>query len=309
MQTILGAGGAIGKPLARELRPYASRIRLVSRHPQKVDEDNECFAADLTDFEQVCRAVEGSEVAYLTAGLAYDHQVWAATWPKIMDNVIEACTRAKARLVFFDNMYMYDPAHLNPMTEATPVAPGSRKGKVRAAIAKTLLDAHHEGRVEALIARSADFYGPGLHNVSMLAETVFKPLSLGKKANWLGRDDMKHSFTYVPDAARATALLGNTPWAFGQVWHLPTAHNPFTGREWVEQIAAALGARPRYRVAGKGLVRLLGLFVPVMRETVEMLYQYDREYVFDSNKFEQAFEMAPTAYKEGIRSVAEAGFD
>ena len=309
MQTILGAGGAIGKPLARELRPYASRIRLVSRHPQKVDEDNECFAADLTDFEQVCRAVEGSEVAYLTAGLAYDHQVWAATWPKIMDNVIEACTRAKARLVFFDNMYMYDPAHLNPMTETTPVAPGSRKGKVRAAIAKTLLDAHHEGRVEALIARSADFYGPGLHNVSMLAETVFKPLSLGKKANWLGRDDMKHSFTYVPDAARATALLGNTPWAFGQVWHLPTAPNPFTGREWVEQIAAALGARPRYRVAGKGLVRLLGLFVPVMRETVEMLYQYDREYVFDSNKFEQAFQMAPTPYKEGIRSVAEAGFD
>lgn len=309
MQTILGAGGAIGKPLARELRPYASRIRLVSRHPEKVDEDNECFAADLTDFEQVCRAVEGSEVAYLTAGLAYDHQVWAATWPKIMDNVIEACTRAKARLVFFDNMYMYDPAHLNPMTEATPVAPGSRKGKVRAAIAKTLLDAHHEGRVEALIARSADFYGPGLHNVSMLAETVFKPLSLGKKANWLGRDDMKHSFTYVPDAARATALLGNTPSAFGQVWHLPTAPNPFTGREWVEQIAAALGARPRYRVAGKGLVRLLGLFVPVMRETVEMLYQYDREYVFDSNKFEQAFEMAPTPYREGIRSVVEAGFD
>ncbi len=308
MQTILGAGGAIGKPLARELRPFASRIRLVSRHPEKVDQDNECFAADLTDFEQVCRAVEGSEVAYLTAGLAYDHKVWAATWPKIMENVIEACARAKARLVFFDNMYMYDPAHLNPMTEATPVAPGSRKGKVRAAIAKTLLEAHREARVEALIARSADFYGPGLHNVSMLVETVFKPLSQGKKANWLGRDDKKHSFTYVPDAARATALLGNTPSAFGQVWHLPTAPNPYTGREWVEHIAAALNAQPAYRVAGKSMVRLLGLFMPIMRETVEMIYQYDRDYVFDSAKIGKHFNLTPTPYEEGIQQVVKTGF-
>lgn len=308
MQTILGAGGAIGNALARELRPYSSHIRLVSRHPEKTDPDNECFPADLTDLEQVCRAVEGSQVVYLTAGLPYDHKVWAATWPKIIDHVIKACAQAKARLVFFDNVYMYDPSRLNPMTEATPIGPTSRKGKVRAAIAQTLLDAHREGRIEALIARSADFYGPGVENVSILTETVFKPLSQGKKANWLGRDDKKHSFTYVPDAARATALLGNTPSAYGQVWHLPTTPHPYTGRQWVEHIATALGTKPAYRVAGKGLVRLLGLFMPIMRETVEMLYQYDRDYVFDSRKFEAAFDFSPTPYEEGIRSVIQAGF-
>jgi nucleoside-diphosphate-sugar epimerase len=308
MQTILGSGGAIGESLARELRTYTTGIRLVSRHPDQTDPDNECFPADLTDLEQVCRAVEGSKVAYLTAGLPYDHKVWAATWPRIIDNVIKACAEAKARLVFFDNIYMYDPSRLNPMTEATPIGPTSRKGKVRAAIAQALLDAHREGHVEALIARSADFYGPGVENVSILTETVFKPLSQGKKANWLGRDDKKHSFTYVPDAARATALLGNTPSAFGQVWHLPTAPHPYTGRQWVEHIAAALGTKPAYRVAGKGLVRLLGLFMPIMRETVEMLYQYDRDYVFDSRKFETAFDFSPTPYEEGIRNVIQAGF-
>ena len=308
MQTILGAGGAIGQALARELRPYTSRIRLVSRQPVKTDPDNELFPADLTDFAQVCRAVEGSEVAYLTAGLAYSHKVWAETWPAIMENVIEACARAGARLVFFDNVYMYDPSRMEPLTEATPIGPTSRKGKVRAKIAQMLLDAIALGKVEALIARSADFYGPGVENVSILTETVFKPLSQGKKANWLGRDDKKHSFTYVPDAARATALLGNTPSAYGQVWHLPTSPHPFTGREWVEHIAAALGAKPAYRVAGKGVVRMLGLFMPIMRETVEMLYQYDRNYVFDSRKFEESFNMAPTPYEEGIRKVIEAGF-
>ena len=264
--------------------------------------------ADLTDLARVCQAVEGSEVAYLTAGLAYNHKVWAETWPAIMGNVIEACARAGARLVFFDNVYLYDPSRMNPMTEATPIGPTSRKGKVRAKIAQMLLDAVAQGKVEALIARSADFYGPGVQNVSILAETVFKPLSQGKKANWLGRDDKKHSFTYVPDAARATALLGNTPSAFGQVWHLPTAPDPLTGREWVAHIAKALGTQPRYRVAGKGLVRLLGLFLPVMRETVEMLYQYDRDYVFDSRKFEQAFDFSPTPYEEGIRKVVQADF-
>jgi nucleoside-diphosphate-sugar epimerase len=308
MQTILGAGGAIGQALANELRPYTSRIRLVSRHPEKTDPDNECFPADLTDFDRVCRAVEGSEVAYLTAGLPYDHRVWAATWPKIMENAIAACAREKVRLVFFDNVYMYDPTQMAPMTEATPIGPSSRKGKVRASIAGMLLEAASAGRVEALIARSADFYGPGVRNVSILTETVFKPLSQGKKANWLGRDDRKHSFTYVPDAARATALLGNTPSAFGQAWHLPTAPDPFTGREWVERVADALGVKANYRVAGKGMVRLLGLFMPVMRETVEMLYQYDRDYVFDSRKFEEAFKMAPTPYGEGIRKVADADF-
>ncbi len=309
MQTILGAGGAIGQALARELRPYSSHIRLVSRHPEKTDPDNECFPADLTDREAVRHAVAGSEVAYLTAGLPYDHKVWASDWPVIMDNAIAACAEAGARLVFFDNVYMYDPASLDPMTEDTPVAPTSRKGKIRAAIAHALLEAHRAGKLEALVARSADFYGPGVQNVSLLAETVFKPLSQGKKANWLGRDDKKHSFTYVPDAARATALLGNTPSAYGQVWHLPTAADPYTGREWVSHIAAALKTQPHYRVAGKGLVRLLGVFMPIMRETVEMLYQYDRDYVFDSRKFEAAFNIAPTPYAEGIRSVVEAGFN
>lgn len=309
MQTILGAGGAIGQALARELRTYSSHIRLVSRHPEKTDPDNECFPADLTDREAVRLAVAGSEVAYLTAGLPYDHKVWASDWPVIMDNAIAACAEAGARLVFFDNVYMYDPATLDPMTEDTPVAPTSRKGKIRAAIAHALLEAHRAGKLEALVARSADFYGPGVRNVSILTETVFKPLSQGKKANWLGRDDKKHSFTYVPDAARATALLGNTPSAFGQVWHLPTAADPYTGREWVSHIAAALKTQPHYRVAGKGLVRLLGVFMPIMRETVEMLYQYDRDYVFDSRKFEAAFNIAPTPYAEGIRSVVEAGFN
>ncbi|MBC2839528.1 NAD-dependent epimerase/dehydratase family protein [Robiginitalea sp. SC105] len=308
MQTILGSGGAIGKALANDLRAYTSDIRLVSRNPEKAGSETEIFAADLTDADQTRNAVAGSEVAYLTVGLPYSHKTWAAAWPRIMENAIEACSHHGTRLVFFDNVYMYSKARLDPMTENHPVDPPSKKGQVRARIAQMLMDATKEGRLEALIARSADFYGPAVKNVSILAETVIKPLSQGKKANWLGRADKKHSFTYVPDASRATALLGNSPGAYGEVWHLPTAPDPYTGKEWVEYIAKALGTEPAYREVGKYMLQILGLFMPVMRETVEMIYQYDRDYVFDSSKFESRFSLTPTPYAEGIRQVVASDF-
>lgn len=308
MQTILGAGGAIGSLLAKELINHTDRIRLVSRNPSRINKSDELFPADLLDATQTEDAVRGSEIAYLTVGLPYKAKVWEREWPVIMENVIRACMTHKTRLVFFDNIYMYDPSSLDPILETHSINPGSRKGKVRERIARMLTDHVKKGSLEALIARCADFYGPEIAGNSILTETVFKPLSQGKKANWLGRSDKKHSFTFTPDAAKATALLGNSPEAYGEVWHLPTAPDPFTGREWVEQVAAALEVEPRYREVGKGMVTFLGLFSSIMRETSEMLYQYDRDYVFDSSKFERHFGLKPTPYKEGILKVVETDF-
>jgi nucleoside-diphosphate-sugar epimerase len=303
MQTILGSGGALGVELAKALPAYTDHIRLVSRHPEKVNPDDELFAADLTDTEKVLQAVEGSEIAYLTAGLPYDIKVWRSDWPVIMENVIAACQEHHAKLVFFDNIYIYDPDHLAPMDEETPRNPSSKKGKVRLELENTIMDEVKKGRLTALIARSADFYGPSIGNTSILTEMVFKNFADGKKANWLGSMKYKHSYTYTPDAGKATALLGNTADAFNQVWHLPTAADPPTGKEWIETIAREMNVEPRYRLATKLVVRLMGLFMPVMREMVEMMYQYDRDYVFDSSKFEKRFDFKPTPYPEGIKTI------
>ena len=221
MQTILGAGGAIGTELAKSLPQFTGRIRLVSRNPQKVNPSDELFEADLMDAEAVKKAVEGSDVCYLTVGLKYDKKVWRRSWPVIMKNVIDACEKYNSKLVFFDNVYLYDPNHLDTMTEETPVKPSSEKGKIRAEIIDMLWSAVEAGRIDALVARSADFYGPGFEKpLSILIETVFKPLNQGSTANWLGDDSCKHSYTYTPDAGKATAMLGNTPDAFGETWHL-----------------------------------------------------------------------------------------
>src|SRR2546428_3030563 len=305
MQTILGAGGTIGSELAKELKNYTDKIRLVSRIAKKINETDELFPADLTNADALRKAIEGSEVVYLTVGLEYDTKVWQKQWPFIMSNVIDACRKNKAKLVFFDNVYLYDRDGIPHMTEETKINPSSKKGKVRAEIAQLLMDNVKSGELTALIARSADFYGPK-NEKSFLMETVYKNLKKGKSANWFMDASKIHSFTYTPDAAKATALLGNTPEAYGQVWHLPTDSQQLTGKQWVELFAKEMNVKPNYSNLKGWMVRGIGLFIPVMKEIHEMLYQYDRDYFFDSTKFNNRFQFKTTPYQEGIKKIIQA---
>ena len=304
MQTILGAGGAIGKALATALTTYTSNIRLVSRTPQKVNATDSLMSADLTNEAQTDAAVEGSEIVYLTAGLEYKTKVWQQQWPVVMQNVIHACQKHGAKLVFFDNMYMYDAGSLHNMKEDTPVNPFSQKGKVRALLAQMIMGEVAQGSLTAMIVRSADFYGPGVGN-SVVMETVFKNLKKGKKAMWLVDATKVHSCTFVPDAAKATALLGNTPDAYNQVWHLPTDAQKLTGKDWVELFAKEMQVAPKYKTMSRGMIKVGGVFVPFLRELKEMLYQNDRDYYFNSEKFSQRFNFQPTPYQQGVKETVQ----
>jgi nucleoside-diphosphate-sugar epimerase len=305
MQTILGAGGTIGKLLAKELIQYTDKIRLVSRKPEKVNKSDELFAADLLQPGTADKAVEGSEVVYLVVGLEYKAGIWEQQWPVIMRETVDACIRHKARLVFFDNVYLYDKDYISGMTEETPVNPSSRKGAVRKKILETLFEAVDSGRLSALVARSADFYGPD-NGANFITQMVLKNLSLGKKPMWFVSPDIQHSFTYTRDAARATALLGNTPDAYGQVWHLPTDNRPVTGRQIINMIASEYGVQPKISILPKWMLGPLGLFIPVMREMPEMMYQYDRKYFFDSSKFTGRFGIPATSYEQGVKETCKA---
>lgn len=304
MQTILGAGGTIGSELAKELKKYTSDIRLVSRNPKKVNDTDQLFPADLTDSAQVTKAIEGSEIVYLVVGFEYTIKVWRKEWAKLMKTTIEACKANKAKLVFFDNIYMYDRDFLGNMTEETPIRPTSKKGEVRAEVAKMLMDEVKAGKLEALIARAADFYGPK-NEKSFLVEIVVKNFLKGKSANWLVDANKKHSFTFTPDAAKATAILGNTPDAYNQVWHLPTDKQQLTGKQLIELFAKEMKVAPKYSVLAAWFIGVLGWFIPFMKEVHEMLYQYDRDYFFNSEKFEKRFDFKPTSYQEGVKKTLE----
>ncbi|GET28122.1 NAD-dependent dehydratase [Prolixibacter sp. SD074] len=302
MQTILGAGGAIGIDLAKELLAYTDKIRLVSRNPVKVNAGDELFPADLTNAESIDEAVKGSEVVYLVVGFPYDIKVWRKVWPQVMNNVIAACKKHNAKLVFFDNVYMYDRDSLGYMTEETSIRPTSKKGEIRRQIAKTLQDETASGELTALIARSADFLG--LTN-SVPVEMVYKNLAKGKKAQWLANANKVHQYTFVPDAAKATAMLGNTPDVWNQVWHLPTDHSRLTGKDWITLFAKTMSVEPKFTVVPNWMLGIIGLFIPIMRELKEMNYQNERDYVFNSTKFEERFDFTPTKPEDAVKYVVE----
>jgi nucleoside-diphosphate-sugar epimerase len=221
-----------------------------------------------------------------------------------MDNVIEACKRAQAKLVFFDNVYMYGKVD-GPMTEDTPYAPCSKKGEVRVRIATALMDEVKAGHLTAMIARSADFYGPDTGN-SVPNMLVFEPLAKGRKPSWLLDATVPHSLTFTPDAARGLVMLSGRETAWNQVWHLPTAPNPPTGAQFIALAAPEFGEGPRYRVLGRPMLRAVGWFNSDVRESFEMLYQSDSPYLFDSTKFAREFGFAATSYKSGIRIAANS---
>jgi nucleoside-diphosphate-sugar epimerase len=167
-----------------------------------------------------------------------------------------------------------------------------------------LMDAVADKNLQALIARSADFYGPSV-NTSVLKISVFDNFQKGKKAMWLMDAGKIHSFTYTPDIAKATALLGNTPDAFGQVWHLPTSAEKLTGEQFIQMIAAAMQVKPAYSTLSKFMLSILSLFMPMLRELKEMQYQNDQDYFFDSSKFNKRFDFKVTMYNDGIKEIVK----
>jgi len=303
MHTILGAGGAVANALTRELENVNETIRLVSRKPITSNNKNVSWKkADLLNYAELLDAVKGSTVIYLTAGLVYDKKIWAAQWPVIMQNFINLGKATGARLIFFDNVYMYGLVN-GPMKEDTPYKPSSVKGGIRAKIANMLMDEAKAGTIRASIARGADFYGTENQN-SFVDMMVLTNYAKKQKAQWIGNPNKLHNFSYIPDMGKGMFLLGQHPESDNQVWHMPTAP-AITGKQFIELAARTYGVKPSVFAVNKFMLWAYGLFKKVVMGTVEMYYQYSNNYIFDSSKFEKAFNFKPTSYEEGLKLMSE----
>lgn len=299
MHTILGAGGPVANSLFAELTANQETIRLVSRKPIATNNNATSWRkADLLNYKEVLAASQGSTVIYLCVGLVYDAAIWQQQWPVIMQNVIRVTQETGARLIFFDNVYMYGLVD-GPMTENTPYHPSSKKGMARAQIANLLMDAVKAGTIRASIARAPDFYGTDSMN-SFFDMMVLDKYASNAMANWLGDPNTLHSFFYIPDAGKALYLLGKHPESDNQIWHMPTAP-AMSGKDFIELAAKTYEVKPSYMAINKLMIIMFGLFKKVVAESAELYYQYGHDYIFDSTKFEKAFNFTPTSYADGIR--------
>lgn len=303
MQTVLGANGQIADELTRYLHDNVTEdIRLVSRNPGKVHESDQLLSADLMDPEATAAAVRGSDIAYLTVGLPIDSALWERQFPAMMANTIAACQRYDTKLVFFDNTYMY-PRTSAPQNEDTGFEPEGRKATVRARISTMLLDEIHAGTIEAVICRAPEFYGPG-KTKSLTNSAIFDRITAGKRPLVPVSAHTRRSLIWTPDAGRGMGLIGNTPDAYGQTWHLPIDPDRLTYAEMIRVASEVTGKDIRFTTVPEPAFRIGGLFNPSVKEASELLPRYRDDNIFDSSKFSARFpNFDVTTYREGIAEI------
>ncbi|MFN9571615.1 MAG: NAD-dependent epimerase/dehydratase family protein [Betaproteobacteria bacterium] len=297
VHSVVGGNGTIGAVAVRHLAAAGCEVRIVQRHPRLIEGAVATASADVLDLDGLTKAVEGSDVIYLILGLPYDAKVWLEGFPRAVSHAVEAARRVGARLVYFDNVYMYGPVQ-GVMTEDTPDNPTTQKGLARARAARVLMEAVEKGAIRGLIARSADFYGD--YRPFDQVKAMAKKLVKGQKAQLLLRDDRVHSLTYIPDAGRAVAALGQQADAFDAIWHMPTDPNALTGAQLVALIGALLGKDARHTVLPKLLLRMVGLFDGTVRGLLEMSYQFEQDYRVESSKIARAYGLTATPMRQGL---------
>ena len=298
---VLGTG-AIGRAVMEELLKRGESVRMVNRSGKmlEVPAGVEVIASDLYDPANVREVTRGAKVVYQAAQPNYNQ--WPEKFPLLQKSIIDGLTGSNAKLVIVENLYMYGDTDGKSMTEDTPYNAHTRKGRTRAEISRAAFSAHKEGRVKVTSARGGNFFGPWGTDSTMGAR-AFYPLLHGKAAQLIGRTDLPHTHTYVNDFGRALVILGERVEADGQAWHVPNDQPMMTQAELVRMFAEGAGVEPKMSSMGKFMMAIGGLFIPEAKESVEMMYEFDKPFIVDSSRFEKTFGMKATPMREAIRET------
>jgi len=298
---VLGTG-AIGRAVAEELVRRGESVRMINRSGtmDEAPAGVELVASDLYDQAKVREVTRGAKVIYQSAQPPY--YAWPEKFPLLQKSILEGLAGSDAKLVLVENLYMYGDTDGKPMTEDTPSNAHTRKGRVRGEISKAAFEAHKAGRLRVTSARGGNFFGPWGTDSTMGAR-AFYPLLRGKPAQLIGHTELPHTHTYTKDFGVALVLLGERAEADGQAWHVPNDQPNLSQADLVHLFAEEAGVEAKISSMGKTMMTIGGLFIPEAKETVEMMYEFDRPFIVDSSKFEKTFGLKATPMKEAIKET------
>lgn len=304
---IFGAAGAIGPPVAAELERRGIPFRAVGRTRSKLEKafggiaHAEVFDADIADLRSASAAARGVDTIIYTVGLPYPSH---SLHPALMRTTVEAAAAMGVkRLVLVSSVYAYGVPRTSRVAETHPRQPETRKGQFRKEQEDIALEARKKYPIDSLVVRLPDFYGPGADN--SLANPIFRAALAGKTANWVGPVNPPHEFVYVPDTGPVIVDLASCAECYGEAWNYGGPGDINT-LDFITRIYRAVGRSPKYRTAGRGLLKIMGWFNPLFRELVEMLYLQETPVVLDDRKLLAKFaDVKKTSYDEGIRQTLE----
>jgi nucleoside-diphosphate-sugar epimerase len=302
---IFGAAGAIGTAVAPELERRGVPFRVVGRSRQKLEQafgkfkHAEIFPADLSEPRSAGGAARGIDTIIYTVGLPYPS---FHLHPVLMRATLEAAAAMKVqRLVLISSVYAYGVPRTSRVAETHSREPGTRKGKNRKEQEDLVLEAHKKGTLQGLIVRLPDFYGP---NADIgLANPIFRAALAGKTANWIGPENAKHEFVYVPDTGPVIVELASRDDCYGEAWNFG-GPGEINSMDFITRIYRAVGRAPKYRTVGAGLLKIMGWFNPLYRELPEMLYLQETPVILDDSKLiKKLGTVLKTSYDEGIKQT------
>jgi nucleoside-diphosphate-sugar epimerase len=298
---VVFGSGPVGRTLIDELLARGRQVRLVKRSGKaEVPPEVEVVKGDATDPQSTREVCRGAAVVYNCTS-PKDYHRWPEQFPPLVYGVAEGAAASGARLVAMDNLYMYGPTGGQPMTEETPHRGRGSRSTTRVRMARYLHDLHASGKVQVAVGRASDFFGPRVVQ-STMGEQNFRAALAGKRAQVLGRADVPHTFTYMPDIGRALALLGERDEAVGEVWHIPSPET-VTPHEFLRIVYEESGQPLKYTVVNLWMMRAMELFAPALRGMAENYYQFTQPYILDSSKFTRTFGMSATPLREAIRQT------
>jgi nucleoside-diphosphate-sugar epimerase len=304
---IFGAAGSIGQVLAPELDRRAIPFRVVGRSRARLQQafgvlsHAEIFEADLGDLRSAGAAAREIDTIFYCVGVPYTA---FQLHPALMRTTLEAAAAMHVeRLVLVSNVYTYGVPRTSHVAETHPRVPGTRKGTWRREQEDLVLDAAKKGRLNGMVVRLPDFYGPFADN--SMANPIFRAALAGKTANWVGPINGPHEFLFTPDAAPVLVDLALRPDCFGEAWNFSGA-GEISAVDFITRVYRAVGRQPKYRTVGRGLLKIMGWFNPVMRELIEMMYLQETPVILDDSKLLAKLpDVHKTPYDEGIRRTLD----
>lgn len=288
--TILGAAGRFGEACAQAFVADGWHVRGIARGAklQTLANGVEPVECDALDLPSLIKACEGSDV--IVHGLnppAYDQ------WEKLVlpfgRNVLAAARATGARVMMPGNVYNFGKTIGMDVDEDTPFAPDTPKALLRIELEAMFADAHD---VRTTIIRGGDFLG-GARDGSWLDLMILKDLKKGK-FTWPGDYDVPHCFAYLPDFADAFVKVANQQNELSryEVFHF----EGFTmnGHEMKQVVEAALGRSLKQDHMPWWLLRMIGIFNPVLKAVVEMSYLWFQPHSLDGTKLEALIDVRTT---------------
>jgi len=295
---VLGAG-PLGLNIVGRLTRQGRQVRLVTRSSRQIVSGVETVCVDASDAKRVHRVCQDAMVLYFCACPAPG--MHEALVP-LVQGVTEGVARAGCRLVYADNMGAYGSV-AGPVHEGLPHQPVGGIGRVRAAAADHIIEAHRTGRIAADVIRSSDLFGPGVTD-SLLGERVFEPTVRGGSIHFPGGADVLHSYTYVDDFGRAMVAVAGEAGSFGQTWHVPSART-LTNRATIEAILEAGGHQASCQFMPGWLKALSDFFNRANRDLRESAHLLEQPWVVQAERLADRFGFLPTPLEEAIRATVE----